>query len=140
MEDDVVTCTISSVDLGTGSLTTLNAIDSDACPIDYAPRADGTIFGVTLAFSETNPTTSRLVTVDPTTGAMTDVGDTGVQFDDIGGLEFDAAGNLWMVGGGNEDPACDAAICEYQIDPATGAATFAGEFETPTLASRSRAG
>ena len=133
-EEDEVTCTVSSVDLGTGSLTTLNAVDSDACPIDYVPRADGTIFGVTLAFSETNPTTSRLVTVDPTTGAMTDVGDTGVQFDDIGGLGFDAAGILWMVGGGNVDPACNASICEYQIDPATGATTFAGEFETPTLA------
>jgi hypothetical protein len=121
-------CQIASVDLGTGSITPLNELDSERCPIDYAPRADGQIFGLTLT-GLTSDETSRLVTVDPATGAMTDVGDTGVIFDDIGGLEFDAAGNLWMAGG-TDDPACDFDICEYQIDPATGAATFVGELET----------
>jgi hypothetical protein len=124
-------CVIVSIDLGTGSTSTLSSRDDEHCPIDYAPRADGAIYGVTLALNEP-PTDepSRLVTVDPATGAMTDVGSTGVVFDDIGGLEFDAAGNLWMAGS-SIDPECELPICLWQVDPTSGAATFVDQLETP---------
>lgn len=129
VEEDA-TCAIVSVDLGTGTTSPLSSRDDEGCPIDYAPRADGQIFGVTLTgFSLAEP--SRLVTVDAATGAMTDVGSTGVAFVDIGALEFDAAGTLWMAGEAAGEPECVAAICLFQIDPTSGAATFAGTFDTP---------
>jgi len=66
----------STVDLGLG----ITAADSDAC---------GVIYGVEL-----NGGAERFVTIDPTTGAVTDINDLNPEVGVIGSIVFDPDGNL----------------------------------------------
>ncbi|GJL93159.1 MAG: hypothetical protein DHS20C04_28180 [Hyphococcus sp.] len=77
----------------------------------------GVLFGIDHA-------TDTLVTIDPATGAATTVGNLGASAFDVG-LEFDAAGNLYMssdTGGTGPD--------FYSVDTTTGAATLIGSTGT----------
>ncbi len=127
-----MTCQIVTVDLGAGAITPLGPLrQSELCPVDYAARDDGRIYGVTLT-GLTTTAPSPLVLIDPATGVQTMVGSTGVHVTDIGGLEFDVVGTLWFYGKTTEND-CAADPCLYRIDPETAVATFVGRLaaETP---------
>ena len=121
-----MTCQVVTVDLGAGTITPLGPlVESELCPVDYAARDDGRIYGITLT-GLTTQDPSPLVLVDPSTGVQTVVSLSNIHTTDIGGLEFDAAGSLWFDGKTAEND-CDSAPCLYQIDPETGVATFVGQ-------------
>jgi hypothetical protein len=127
-----MSCQVVSVDLGAGTITALGPLlESELCPVDYAARDDGRIYGVTLT-GLTTQDPSPLVLVDRVTGVQTVVGSTGVHVTDIGGLEFDATGTLWFYGKTSEN-GCDSDPCLYRLDPETAVATFVGQLvaETP---------
>lgn len=79
---------------------------------------------------------SSLVTIDPSTGVRTAIGDVGVTaIPDGGALAFDAAGNLWLYAL-TDDPACvvvpaNLGQCLYRLDPATGVASFVARGPVP---------
>jgi hypothetical protein len=59
----------------------------------------------------------RLILIDKTTGALTDVGAFGIR--EVEGLSFDARGRLWVTAGGDVDLPNHL----YAVDPATGLAS-----------------
>jgi hypothetical protein len=59
----------------------------------------------------------RLVVIDTTTGALSDVGAFGIR--EVEGLAFDARGRLWATAGGDADRPNHL----YAVDPATGQAS-----------------
>lgn len=125
------TCRVSTVDLTTGAVTPLGpAIPGLACPIDYAPAPDGRMLGVTASAAGD----SQLVVVDTATGVQTPIGNLGLAVTSISGLEFDAAGTLWMYAA-TDEPDCLSASCLYRIDPIAGSATrVADAFGPETVA------
>lgn len=90
---------------------------------------DGLAFnvaGVLYGISQSNPAqgstpTTRLYTIDQTTGAVTLVGDTGLSGFGLGGVAFDASGNLYAALSTTVSPSF-----LYKIDASTGAATLIG--------------
>jgi hypothetical protein len=127
-----MTCQVVTVDLGAATITPLGPLlQTELCPVDYAARDDGRIYGVTLT-GLTTQDPSPLVLVDAATGVQTVVGSTGIHVTDIGGLEFDAAGTLWFYGKTAEHDCENGAPCLYRIDPETALATFVGQEVTPT--------
>ena len=128
-----MTCQVVTIDLGASTIDPLGPlVESELCPVDYAARDDGRIYGVTLT-GLTTQDPSPLVLVDPTTGAQTVVAPTNIHVTDIGGLEFDAAGRLWFFGKTAEND-CGSEPCLYRIDPETAVATFAGQLDAETPA------
>jgi hypothetical protein len=125
-------CQVVEVDLGAGMIDPLGPLlESELCPVDYAARDDGRIYGVTLT-GLTTQDPSPLVLVDPATGVQTVVGSTGIHVTDIGGLEFDPAGTLWFYGKTSENGCEQGQPCLYRVDPDTAAATFVGQLISET--------
>ena len=128
-----MTCQVVTIDLAAGTINPLGPlVESELCPVDYAARDDGRIYGVTLT-GLTTQDPSPLVLIDPTTGAQTVVAQTTIHVTDIGGLEFDASGTLWFYGKTAED-GCGSQPCLYRIDPETAVATFVGRLDAETPA------
>lgn len=77
----------------------------------------GLAFGTDRLLYAIDARDDQLVRIDPASGALTPIGDLGV---DIGfsGLAFDSSSTLWMAGGSNL----------YNVDATTGEATLVGAF------------
>ncbi len=125
-------CDFFSVELASGVLTRVND------PITQAVTcADGLTFapdGTLYAYTSPVPvgfTNAQLVTIDPTTGAQTVIGDLPPVVLGSGGMTFDGAGNLWLYGTPVQgvDPDCAATgfeSCLWQVNPADATTTFVG--------------
>ncbi|MDJ0848631.1 MAG: hypothetical protein QNK04_09660 [Myxococcota bacterium] len=87
----------------------------------------GTLYGVNASIS----TADELLTIDPTTGAATVVGDLGPEGRDPSGLAFHSDGRLFSVAFKNNMRADDQLIT---IDPDTAAVTPIGLLGTSVLA------
>jgi hypothetical protein len=105
------------VDLSTGASTTIGP-RGDIPLLGMEVDANDTMYAVRLVVPaiglEGDP---ELFTVDKTNGALTAIGNTGVEH--TMDLAFDPQGTLWAVGGGQ-----GGGNRLYTIDPATGASAF----------------
>jgi hypothetical protein len=69
--------------------------------------------------------TDTLVKIDKTTGAISNIGSLGVNFEDEAGLSFDSTGTLWSLAD-NNSPSFNPGLI-YKLDTATGVASFVAE-------------
>ena len=129
-----VSCQVATVDLASGALTPFGPASSDHCARDLTFAPDGTLYGIVLGptATEPDPTFSfmRLVRFDTNNGALTIVGQVTTfdfTFSSAAGLAFDVTGTLYAQFA-SADPSCSAdAFCLYRVDPANpSAATLVG--------------
>jgi hypothetical protein len=123
-------CQFFSIDLSTGATTQISDPSGEVrCGDGLTFAADGTLYAYVNSELEGVPTSAELVTIDPATGVQTTVGELPPVGFGNGGMTFDAAGNLWLYGRTfASDPDCaDFTACLWQVDPATGDATFVAE-------------
>ena len=100
-----------------GSATYNNATMRSETNIDGLAFRGGDLYGfVTI---QTPGLNGHLIRIDKDTLAVTDVGDTGLTLGGTAGLAYDAAADVFYVGGSGS-----AAL--YRVDPRTGAATLVG--------------
>jgi hypothetical protein len=140
-------CQLGQIDLTSGAVTNLvpPAPGPTVCSEDLAFGPDGTLYGI----NGTN-----LIKYNTSTGATSVIGALGIPVNAMGGLSFDAAGHLWL-GVLTSDASCIGAAaatapvttptsggvkpaqifdwCLYQVNPASGAATFVSFFKAGTL-------
>jgi hypothetical protein len=130
-----VSCQLATVDLASGALAPFGPASSDHCARDLAFAPDGTLYGIVLGptATEPDPTFSfmRLVRFDTNTGAATLLGQVTTfdfTFSTAAGLAFDATGTLYAQFA-SADPSCSATgvFCLYRVDPSNpSAATLVG--------------
>lgn len=99
-----------TVNTATGAATVVGDLTLDTLSsIAFAP--DGTLFAI-------DPDNDFLVTINPTTAAISNVGvlGLGVAIDDQQGLDFDSSGTLFLM---SENP-----FAVYTVDTTTGVATL----------------
>jgi sugar lactone lactonase YvrE len=130
--DGIDDCEFWSIDMGSGELTQISDPSTEvncADGLTFAP--DGTLYAYTNNQVAGAFVNAMLVTIDLGTGEQTEIGPLPNVFTGQGGMTFDAAGNLWLYSRGFDTPAScvdnqSSAVCLYEVDPATAAATFVG--------------
>jgi hypothetical protein len=129
-----VSCQLATVDLASGVVAPFGAASSDHCARDLTFAPDGTLYGIVVGPTATEPDPSfsfmRLVQFDTNSGAVTILGQVTTfdfTFSTAAGLAFDVTGTLYAQFA-SADPACSTdAFCLYRVDPANpSAATLVG--------------
>ncbi|MBQ7061468.1 MAG: dockerin type I repeat-containing protein [Clostridia bacterium] len=111
---------IASVDLGTGELTREVNIQLGSYLGIYAFAIDGDGRFLALNMSAVS---AKLLEINRTTGALTVIGDTGLQCYYAQSMTYDGStGRLYWA-----ESDADAHSCLYWLDPATGTATLCGQ-------------
>ena len=124
-------CGFYSIDLSTGEATRVTpGGEFVECADGLTFSADGTLYAYRNLDIDGAAIVTELITIDPTTGDQTVVGDLPNVFVNSGGMTFDAVGNLWLYGESPGTPDCtNFGVCLWRVDPATADATFIGEGE-----------